>query len=295
MTGSVPEWLQTIVGRRPEFRWSYSPEAPLVDFALARETGDVLIADQAGGLTRLDRQGRLAAIIRTNRDFQAIAFSDTGEDGVALFAEDQIGWFDRQLQFRWTKSLADEPMALAITPYGQHAAVALASGETQIFAADQKRVSRFVARRPIKHLRFLDDAPELLVAAEYGLLAKYGFDGNPAWMETLWSTVGGMAVTGDGKSIFLAGFNLGLQVFDGEGQSRGVFAMEGTNGQVSCSVEPHSVLATTLEGGLICLAANGNVRWSATISEPIQRAVVSPLGDYVLVGLASGQIVRLDQ
>src|SRR5207248_11140524 len=57
MTGGVADWLMTTGrGDRPTLRWSFSVDAPLTDLRLSRETGEVIAADQSGGIYLLDRR-----------------------------------------------------------------------------------------------------------------------------------------------------------------------------------------------------------------------------------------------
>ena len=54
MTEGAADWLVTTGrGDRPTLRWSFSIDAPLADLRLARETGEIVAADIAGGLPAL--------------------------------------------------------------------------------------------------------------------------------------------------------------------------------------------------------------------------------------------------
>ena len=81
-------------------------------------------------------------------------------------------------------------------------------------------------------------APDGLPAAEYGHLCCHQLTGEQIWAEKLWSNAGDMAVAGDGETILLAGFNHGIQLFDGQGTNRGAFVVEGTPNRVSMSFLP---------------------------------------------------------
>jgi hypothetical protein len=43
------------------------------------------------------------------------------------------------------------------------------------------------------------------------------------------------------------------------------------------------------------LDAEGNLRWLLELPEEVLRIELSPLGDWLVCGFASGRIVRLDQ
>lgn len=296
MSGGVADWLMTTGrGNRPTLRWSFSVDAPLTDVRLSRETGEVLAADVSGGLYLLDRRGRVQALTRTRHAVKRLAWSDTGTGGAVVLDENVFGWFDRHLQFQWTHDLPDEILSIAVDPYGTHVAVAQADGVNLIYTQANKKVCRFESVRPLRHMQFLSNKPELLVASEYGLIALYTLGGAPVWSSKLWSTVGDFAATGDGRSLFLAGFAHGVQAFDGQtGNTRGTFVCDGTVGLVSCGYAKRDVLAYTLERTLFSVDDSGNPQWNVTTPEDVQRIILSPLGDFLICGFASGRIMRMD-
>ncbi len=296
MTDGVADWLMTTGrGERPTLRWSFSVDAPLTDIRLSRETGEVLAADVSGGLYLLDRRGRVRALTRTRHSVKRLAWSDTGTAGAAILGENTVGWFDRQLQFQWTRDLPDELLSIGIDAYGTHVAAGQADGSNLIYSQSNKKVSRFETVRPIRHIQFLTQKPELLVASEYGFIGRYGLTGVPVWTSKLWSTVGDLAATGDGRGLFLAGFAHGVQAFDGQtGNTRGTFVCEGTVGLVCCGFMKRSVVAYTLERTLFSIDDEGNPQWNVTAPEDIQRIILSPLGDFLICGFSSGRIMRFD-
>jgi len=98
-----------------------------------------------------------------------------------------------------------------------------------------------------------------------------------------------------GNRWFLAGFAHGVQAFDGlTGNTRGTFVCDGTVGLVSCGYAKRDVLAYTLERTLFSVDDSGNPQWSVTTPEDVQRIILSPLGDFLICGFASGRIMRMD-
>jgi hypothetical protein len=112
---SAEEWLHSGRGVLPTLRWSFTVDAPLTDLRLARETGEVLAADASGGLYLLDRRGRVIALTRTRHALRRAAWCDNGACGAAAFDHVVVGWFDRKLQFHWTRELPDEVMAISVS------------------------------------------------------------------------------------------------------------------------------------------------------------------------------------
>ncbi len=296
MNGGSADWLTTTGrGDRPTLRWSFSVDAPLTDVRLARETGEVLAADVSGGLYLLSRRGQVKALTRTRHAVKRLAWSDTGTAGAAILDENVVGWFDRNLQFQWTRDLSDELLTVAVDPYGTHVAVAQADGVNIVLTQANKKASRFETARPLRHIQFLSHKPELLVGAEYGFIGRYTLGGAPLWTNKLFSTVGDLTATGDGRSLFLAGFAHGIQAFDGQtGDARGTFVCDGTVGLVSCGFSKRDIVAYTLERTLFSADDEGNPQWNVTVPDDVQRIILSPLGDFLICGFASGRIVRLD-
>lgn len=296
MSDGVADWLVTTGrGDRPTLRWSFTVDAPLTDLRLSRETGEVLAADVSGGLYLLNRRGQIQALTRTRHSVQRLAWGDTGESGAAILDENVIGWFDRRLQFTWTRDLPDELLSIGLDPYGTHVMVGQADGVNLIFSQGNKKLTRFETVRPVRHIQFLTQSQELLVAAEYGFIGRYTLGGAPIWTGNLWSTVGDFAATGDGRFIFLAGFAHGVQAFDGlSGETRGTFICDGSVGLVSCGYTKRGVVGYTLERTLFGVDDSGNPQWNVSVPEDIHRVILSPLGDFIICGFSSGRIMRFD-
>lgn len=295
MSSGDDDWLHSGRGIKPTLRWSFVTDASLTDVQLARETGDVVACDTSGGLYLFDNRGNIRALTRTARDLRRLAWADTGTLGAALIDEKSIGCFDRQLQFRWMRELQEETTAIALSPFGTHIAVGLANSDNVIYDADNRRVCRFASLRPLKYLQFLHTAPELVVAAEHACFARYKLNGDPVWMEKLFSNVGDLSVTGDGRYLYLAGFAYGVQVFDADGDAIGSFVLDGAAKMVSTTYSRKWIIAATLERQLLCLDSEGRERWLLDLPEDLCCIRFSPLGDWLICGFASGRIVRLDQ
>lgn len=296
MSGGVADWLVTTGrGDRPTLRWSFTVDAQLADLSLSRETGEVVAADRSGGIYVFDRRGKVRSLVRTRHRVRSLAWADTGEAGAVVLDGNMLGWFDRKLQFKWTRELPDEILTVGIDPYGTHVAAGLANGVNLIYTEANKKASRFESVRPVKHIRFLTNSTELVVASEYGFIGRYNLTGLPVWTSKLWSTVGDLASTGDGRFLFLAGFAHGIQAFEGQsGDTRGTFVCDGTVGLVTCGYTKRHIIASTLEGTLFSVDDSGSPRWNVTVPEEIKKIVLSPLGDFMICGFESGRIMRLD-
>ena len=289
------DWLFSGQGNRPTLRWSFTTDAPLSDLRLARETGEIIAADDSGGLYLLDRIGQIRALTRTSRELRQLAWADDGSQGAVLIDDKSVGCFDRQLQFRWTRELPEESVAVAMTPFGTQLVISLVNGENVFYDTENHKLGRFESQRPLLHLQFLHTVPELVGAAEHACLVRYTLNGDELWTERLWSNVGDLAVTGDGRQICLAAFACGVQVFDGKGSPLGSFVMDGTTKLVASTYIRKLMVIATLERRLLCLDTEGTVRWLLELPDDVRRVCLSPLGDWLICGFASGRIIRLDQ
>lgn len=294
MSTGTPDWLKTGRGARPSQLWSFATDAPLTELDVARESGEVLAADESGGLYRLDRRGRVQSLTRTSHQIPLVAWADDGSAGAAVLDDTTLAWFDPSLQFRWTRELPDEAIGLTISPQGTHVTVALSNGQNLVFDADKRKVSQFESLRPLRYLEYLLAEPALIVAADYGFFARFSLDGDPEWNERLWSTVNDLTVTGDGKTIALAALAHGLQVYDPNGSSIGSFVLDGTAHRVTSTYTRKRFAVATLERHLILVDDTGELKWMVEAPDDISRIRLAPLGDSLIVGFASGRIVRLN-
>ncbi len=289
------DWLHSGQGHRPTLRWSFSTDAPLSDLQLARETGEVLASDASGGLYLIDRTGHIRALTRTSHDLRRIAWADDGSVGATLIDESSVGCFDRRLQFRWTRELPDETLSVALSPQGSHLAVSMANARNVVYDTENRRVGKFESQRPLLFLQFVATAPELVVSAEHACFARYKLNGDLVWQEKLWSNVGDLSLTGDARQIFLAGFSYGIQAFNGGGTPLGSFVMDGATKLVASTYLQRILIAATLERQLLCVDQEGELRWLLEVPDDLVRICLSPLGDWLVCGFASGRIIRLDQ
>ena len=295
MTEQSPsDWLSAGRGIEPQLRWSFATDSPMVAMALARETGEVLAGDTSGGLYLLDRRGRVATLTRGFHPLTALAWSDSGNGGAAAIGDSKLCRLTNRLEVAWSIDLPDVILCLAVDPFGQYVAAGLANGSNYVFDPQKKRVSTFETIRPLRFMRFLATEPTIVGAAEYGHLCCHQLTGEQIWSEKLWSNAGDMAVAGDGETILLAGFNHGIQLFDGQGTNRGSFVVEGTPNRVSMSFLPNRLVASTLEHHLYWLDSDGEMVWATVLPEEVCQVHCDPLGNWFVCGFVSGRITRLD-
>jgi len=294
MTESEQRWLDHGRGLSPEWTWSFTADAPLVGLELARESGDTIAADASGSVYILDRRGRIVTLSRGLHELVDLAWSDAGTYGAVVVGETTLAVLNRQLRLVWTSDLREPIRAIAVDPYGHHFAACLEGGETRILNNTRKTVGRFKTTRPLTHVRFVTGQPDLIAAADNGLICRHHVDGTALWGEPCWSNIGDLSITGDGGTIFIAGLNLGIQRFDGNGNSQGTYVVEGTPKRVSTSYALNRVVASTVERGLIWLDSDGEILWAVETPEEVLTLRCDPLGAGFVCGFEGGRVVRLD-
>lgn len=294
MTADDSDWLRHGTGQPPRPVWSFNTTAPLAALEFARETGEVLAADTAGGLYLLDRHGQLLGQTRGPASIRALAWGETGGGGLALVGDEKLYWFDRRLVFQgWTEQTVPI-LAIAFNAHGQYAAVGLSSGVNILYDAHRRLVRRFNSSQPLARIRFLIHEPALVAATEYGLLCCHDFTGELQWQEQIFAGVGDLAITGDGQSILLACFAHGIQRHGGHGVQEGSYQLGGTVSKVATSYEDGYIAAATQERQFFYLDSHGQILWQAAIPGEVLRVACEPAGHGVICGLRSGRILKLD-
>jgi outer membrane protein assembly factor BamB len=261
---------------------------------LARESGEVLVADELGGLYCLDRTGRYSSVTRVREPVTGLTWSDDGQFAYAILGQSEVHRFDRQLQALWKLELQDECLAVATEPFGQYVAIGLSCGLNLIYDGFKRRVARFDSIRPLTFLRFLASEALLVGSADHGLLCCHALSGERLWEEKLWSSVGDLTTTGAGDLIYLAGHTHGVQTFDGHGDPIGSYVVEGTVNHLAASYDPNRLIVSTLERHLYWLDADGELLWSSSPDDDVRFLACDAFGELALCGFASGNVVCLD-
>jgi WD40 repeat protein len=278
----------------PAVSWTFQSENPLTALAVSRESGEVILTDVTGRLMRLDPRGELESLTRLPAPARLLCFSGDGQWGAAIVGDGTAYRFSRGLEATWNLELPEPCLAVALTPYGNQLAAAMADGQTEIYNERKRRIVRFETVRPLAYLEFGVQAPLLYGAAEHGLVGCYDLAGSPVWQERLWSNIGDLSVTGDGDLIYLAASTHGIQTLDGDGGTVGSYVLEGTVRQVSCSFEPYRLAASSVERQFYWINSDGEVLWTATTPENVLKLVCNPFGTSVVCGMEDGTVLKMD-
>ncbi len=293
MTQQVPDWIHQGRGSTPNVDWTVTTEAPLVAMQMGRETGEVLVADEAGGLYLINRGGQISRISRGPSPIRAIAWGDTGGGGIALVGKRTLYWFNRALKFDKKIVLSTRALNLALDAHAEYAVVSLDGGQNLIFDSPRKPIREFRTHQPLAHLEFLVREPAIFGVSAYGMFYRFNFQGREIWGENLWSDVGGLSVSGNGSTILLACFAHGIQRYKGNGESDGSYQLGETVSRISSSFNPYRMMAATVEQQLCWLDFQGQLLWSAATPHKTVAIQCDPLGYGAVCGFDSGQVLRL--
>lgn len=294
MPANDSEWLDSGKGQPPSPSWAFTTDAPLADMQLARETGETLAADVAGGLYRLNSGGRIVSMSRGFKSLNSLAWCDTGRCGAAVFGGEQLVRFDDRLQITWSKKLPGPILGIAVDPFGHFLAAGLGSSQTLVFAENKQLAGEFPSVRPLHFLRFVATYRDLIGSADYGVIQRQHLSGEPVWQERVLGTIGDLAITGNGRFAYLAAFSHGVQVYDAEGYNHAAYVVKGAPSRISTSFDGSTIIVATQENYLYRMNPRGELVWAAEAPDEITRVLADPLGQGLVCGFESGRLLRLD-
>lgn len=287
-------WLREGQGIPPAVKWAFRGDGALVSFCMARETSEIYVCDESATLYRLNRLGKIAAVTHLKEPVRKFVCSDDGNWSYGVSGDRQVLRFDRNLQIEWDYETTEDILSLSASPYGHHIIIAEADASNSILNERRRKIARFETIKPLHFVQLCGTDPVMIGAAENGLLCCHNLAGAQLWQERVWSNVGSMSVTGAGDIIYLANFGHGIQAFDGDGVSLGAYVLEGTVNRVASSYEPYRLIATTIEQFIYWLDSDGDMLWASGSPVPIVDVACDPLGEWALIGLQSGDLMRLE-
>lgn len=288
------DWIRNGTGLPPRVTWAFATDAELVSVSLAAESSEVFAIDRAGGVYRLNRAGRIESLTRGLHEPRIIRWAHTGDVGIVVEGNDQISLLDSSLNVAWTAGAPKPILDAAIDAYGHNIAMSLESSDTVIINADRQKLAQFTTTVPLHHIEFSVGTPKIIGAADHGLLCCHDLDGDEVWLERLYANCGSLSVTGDAKRILVAEYSHGLQVFDGRGQSQASFVLDGTPSLVAASHFGERAAVSTVEQQIYWLDADGTLLWATECPEEVLSLHCDPLGEWLIIALKSGRILRLD-
>lgn len=279
----------------PVVRWSSKPTGPVVGFAVARESGHVLIAGADNWLNVLDRRGREQSKARWMEPVIAVAAADDGRTFAVADRAGSVRAASPDLRAGPPIALARAPTAVAAAPNGGAFAVADLGGQVTLISPSGDTGATLTAARPARSLAFVAESPRLAVAADFGLVAVADL-AKPAWAWTDAPVVhtGNVAVSGDGSLTVLPCFSEGLRRYTANGRALPLVPTPESCRLAAVNYDGNAVLIAGAERTIYLLASDGTVRHRFDFTRTIAAVALMPLGDAAVVALADGAAVWLD-
>jgi hypothetical protein len=286
----------------PSTSWTTVTDAPLSGMVLAREAGTVLAWDEGRNLYLLGVDGSRFLAERTPSPVVAADISDDGSLVALLLGGPRLMLLDRQFHPVADRPAASGAACLAVDPHGRFVAVSSKTSMVQLYTRFGKAAGQIELRQAPGHLRFVPSSPTLLAATGFGALVAVtltpsGADrlgGEAEWEQRLMANVGRLEVSGDGSLILASSYNLGIQRYDARGRNEGSYHLGGTATHAVPDFAGRSIAAATLEGELYVLNQGGNVKWKTGLPRAVTALGMDALGRFLIYGLPTGEIVRLD-
>jgi hypothetical protein len=278
----------------PRVLWSLPTEGRPRGLSLAREKGWLLTWDDSNWLYLVNRKGERQAQRHGGASpVTAACGADDGSAYAAAGAGGEVWWFAPDLMPRWQRAVDAPAVAAALDPFGQCLAVSDGRGRVSLFDRKGRLQGRGETPRPLCHLAFVPEAPRLVGAADFGLLACLDPAGRLVWREGLVTHVGGLAVSGAGR-VAVACFSEGLRFYSVDGKKEAPLRLPEPCRLAALTYEGNRVLAAGLGNRLYLTGRDGRAAESLDLEGPAAALALAPLGDHAAVALADGRVVALD-
>lgn len=273
--------------------WSWYAHAPLRGMTLMRESLGVVAWDDARHLTVLDPTGQVLAETRMPWEIHVAAAADAGTAIVCASHDGQLVWMNGSLETLAKLSLGLQPTALAVDPLGEEAAVCDTRGTLRYFGADLEKLRESRLPQAVKYLAYVPEVDLLLAAAEQGMLAGLDGDGSLLWKQTMYTTVGGIAVDATAQRTLLAAYSSGLLGYGRTGKRTTALTFDRSPNLVAVDFAGTRIAAFCLDGFLVTLDADGRLLAEQPFGDKGVGLALDALGRFLVVGLTTGEVRQI--
>ena len=286
----------------PTTAWSLLTDAPLLGISLAREAGRLLTWDEARRVELRDGRGGPLALTHAPGRVLAGAISDDGSLVALLIDGARLWLLGPDLKPIDERAAGPDPMGLAVDAHGRYVAVSSRGTTTHLFTRYGRNAGSFETLQPMAHIRFVAALPMIIGASAYGMIVGVELSAagagklaaEVAWKQQPMSNIGRLACSGDAGMILTSCYTHGIQRYDARGHGEGSYHLGGTAAHAVPDFAGRSIAVATTEGELSVLNSGGNVRWKTALPRPPLALEIDALGRYLIYGLATGEVVRLD-
>jgi hypothetical protein len=277
----------------PEPEWVQKLNSGVQGLCLARENGFLLAWDGSGWLYLFNPTGQRQSQRQIPGSLANACGADDGSAYAAAGASGEVWWLAPDLSTRWQRTLSHPILTLALDPFGQYLAVSDQRGQISFFNRLGQQVGQTESVRPFHHLAFVPAAPLLVGCADYALVGAFDLNGQWRWRDGLVAHVGALAVTGDGAQVLLACFSEGIQRYDLAGNRLERLDLSEPLRLVSTSFDGRVILAAGLTKNLFLVDKTGGNLSRKETERSVSRLALAALGDFAIIGLVDGQLIRL--
>jgi len=282
--------------------WVFVADTPVEAVHLSSETQKILIRDQSGRVVCLSSEGELLASEVTPEPIRISSADQAGQLIAFILGKRSLVLMDWDLNLLVERKLHSEPISLAVDPLGLYVAVGFIGNETRLYTRQGKPAGDFETRQPLAHMGFMPGTAKLLGSTKFDQLIcaeleqgkGYQLDPEVAWTQNTGVAIGHMHVIGGAAKILAACHNMGLQRLNIDGENEGTYQLGGTVIESASDYPGRFFLASTLEGSLMAVNANGSVMWEHPQGGPWRHLCVDALGRYGLAASALGEVVKMD-
>jgi hypothetical protein len=273
--------------------WSFSTFAPVRGLSLARETGMLLVWDEANWLYLVNHRGERQAQARGPAPIGAACASDDGSTLVAGLGSGELWLLAPDLTPARRLPPRRPALALALDPFGRHIALSDHRGNLLVLARNGQPLCKVPQPRPLLQLAFIPEAPFLVGCADFGLVVCLEMNGRQLWRDGLAVHCGSLATSGNGERILLACYSDGVRRYA---------VADGPHGHLTTS-EPCRLATLSFDGrlalvagrttSLLALDSRGRVLAKYALECPAVALALSALGDRAVVAQTNGVVVAL--
>ncbi len=273
--------------------WSFSTFAPVRGLSLARETGMLLVWDEANWLYLVNHRGERQAQARGPSPIVGACASDDGSTLLAALGSGELWLLAPDLTPARRLPLRRPALALALDPFGRHIALSDHRGNVLVLSRDGQTLCKVPQPRPLLHLGFIAEAPFVVGCADFGLVVCLEVNGRQRWRDGLAVHCGSLTTSGNGERILLACYSDGVRRYA---------LADGAHGHLTTS-EPCRLAALSFDGrlalvagrstSLLALDSGGRVLATHTLECPAIALALSALGDRAVVAQTNGVVITL--
>lgn len=274
--------------------WEFSADAPLVGLQYGRESGTVLVWDEAQSLYHVDRNGKRLGRWVCPHELLSAALADDGRTVVVLTSQGRQLLLDSLLLVRRDAAAPPDARVVALEGQGAYVAVAAANRQTYLLDEHGRRLAQIDTQRPLAHLVFPDEHPLLVGSTDDGTVSAFDLAGKTIWQRPTSYRVQGLVSTGSGEWILAPSMQHGLARFRFDGRRHTVWPFAEGIYHVGTSEDGSLVLAALGNRRVELLDQRQAVRWSMTCEETVVGLALDPLARRGWLALNSGRLVCLD-